>query len=151
MSSSTVARPDPTTTAANPADGAGAVLVPAEAAGAPASHVIGVLSVTPDSVSDAGRYLDQQAAVRHGRELAAAGADWGNVGGESTRPGADRTPAGDELRVLPVVTELARCGISVCVGTMRADMAATVTALRVAGRFAPRTTDPATTPCTTPQ
>jgi|SRR5687767_4744688 len=70
--------------------------------------VMGVLNVTPDSFSDGGRYLDQAAAVARGHELVAEGADVVDVGGESTRPGAELVPEAEELhRVLPVVEALA--------------------------------------------
>lgn len=87
--------------------------------------VMGVLNVTPDSFSDGGRYLDRAAAIAHGAEMHAAGADIIDVGGESTRPGADRVDPATELsRVLPVVTELVRLGIPVSVDTTRAKVAA---------------------------
>ena len=70
---------------------------------------MGVVNVTPDSFSDGGRYLDHAAAVTHGRALAAQGADIVDVGGESTRPGADPVPAADELaRVTAEVRRLFR-------------------------------------------
>jgi dihydropteroate synthase len=70
--------------------------------------VMGVLNVTPDSFSDGGRFLDPVAAVAHGRELIAAGADIVDVGGESTRPGAVSVSADEELnRILPVIEALA--------------------------------------------
>ncbi|HVF31861.1 MAG TPA: dihydropteroate synthase [Acidimicrobiales bacterium] len=73
--------------------------------------VMGVVNVTPDSFSDGGRWLDSAAAVAHGRSLFAAGADVVDVGGESTRPGADPVPEDEELRrVLPVVEALAADG-----------------------------------------
>ncbi len=59
-----------------------------------AFRVMGVLNVTPDSFSDGGRFLDAAAAIAHGRELAAQGADILDVGGESTRPGAEPVAAG---------------------------------------------------------
>ena len=69
--------------------------------------VMGVLNVTPDSFSDGGRYLDPKAAVAHGLRLVANGADILDVGGESTRPGADPTPPEEERRrVLPVIQRL---------------------------------------------
>ena len=69
---------------------------------------MGVLNVTPDSFSDGGRYLDAEAAVAHGRELAAQGADLLDVGGESSRPGAEPVAEAEELRrVVPVVEGLA--------------------------------------------
>ena len=73
--------------------------------------VMGVVNVTPDSFSDGGRWLDRDAAVAHGLELLAQGADVVDVGGESTRPGADPVPEDEELRrVLPVVEALSSRG-----------------------------------------
>ena len=87
--------------------------------------VMGVVNVTPDSFSDGGAWFEPDAAVAHGRDLLAARADLIDVGGESTRPGAQRPPVGEELRrVLPVVAALARAGAVVSVDTMRADVAA---------------------------
>jgi len=69
---------------------------------------MGVLNVTPDSFSDGGRFLDLEAAVRRGIELAAEGADVVDVGGESTRPGSDPVPTQVEMdRVVPVIKRLA--------------------------------------------
>jgi len=69
--------------------------------------VMGVLNVTPDSFSDGGRFFDVGQAVKHGRDMAAAGADVIDVGGESTRPGARSVSPEEELRrVLPVVERL---------------------------------------------
>jgi dihydropteroate synthase len=69
--------------------------------------VMGIVNVTPDSFSDGGRFLDPDAAVAHGIELAEQGADVLDVGGESTRPGAAPVPADEELRrVVPVVERL---------------------------------------------
>jgi dihydropteroate synthase len=69
---------------------------------------MGVLNVTPDSFSDGGQWLDRDAAVHHGQQMLAAGADVIDVGGESTRPGASGVPAAEEMRrVLPVVEALA--------------------------------------------
>jgi dihydropteroate synthase len=77
----------------------------------PAFQIMGVVNVTPDSFSDGGLYLDPQAAIDHGVELAAEGADILDVGGESTRPGAEPVTAAEELqRVLPVVEGLAAAG-----------------------------------------
>ncbi len=85
---------------------------------------MGVVNVTPDSFSDGGRWLDPEQAVEHGVELIARGADLVDVGGESTRPGADRPSLEVELeRVLPVVRGLAQQGIVVSVDTMRAQVA----------------------------
>lgn len=68
---------------------------------------MGVVNVTPDSFSDGGRYLDHEAAVAHGLRLVAEGADVIDVGGESTRPGAEPVPDAEELdRVVPVVAAL---------------------------------------------
>ena len=86
--------------------------------------VMGVLNVTPDSFSDGGEFLARDAAVARGRELSAAGADLVDVGGESTRPGAQRVPVGEELRrVVPVVETLAGDGVPVSIDTMRAAVA----------------------------
>ena len=69
---------------------------------------MGIVNVTPDSFSDGGRFLDPDAAVAHGIELAGQGADVLDVGGESTRPGAAPVPADEDLpRVVPVVQRLA--------------------------------------------
>lgn len=90
----------------------------------PGPVVMGVVNVTPDSFSDGGRWIETDAAVAHGRELAAAGATVVDVGGESTRPGAERPSPAEELRrVVPVVSALADDGIVVSVDTMRAEVA----------------------------
>lgn len=87
--------------------------------------VMGILNVTTDSFSDGGRYVEREAAVAHGFKLVAEGAAIVDVGGESTRPGAGRVEASDELmRVIPVIKELASRGVTVSVDTMRADVAA---------------------------
>jgi dihydropteroate synthase len=86
--------------------------------------VMGVVNVTPDSFSDGGEHLDPDVAVRHGLALRRDGADLLDVGGESTRPGAGRTPEDEELRrVLPVVSGLAAAGAVVSVDTMRSSVA----------------------------
>jgi dihydropteroate synthase len=86
--------------------------------------VMGVVNVTPDSFSDGGLWFDTGAAVKHGLDLAAQGADLVDVGGESTRPGAARIEEAEELRrVVPVVRELAAAGVLVSVDTMRATVA----------------------------
>ena len=88
---------------------------------------MGVLNVTPDSFSDGGRYLDPSLALKHGRQLVSDGADLVDVGGESTRPGAARPSAQEELdRVLPVVAGLVADGVLVSVDTMRASVAVEV-------------------------
>jgi dihydropteroate synthase len=85
---------------------------------------MGVLNVTPDSFSDGGCYADRDAAIAHGLEMAAAGADFVDVGGESTKPGADRVDAEEECRrVLPVIADLAGAGVPVSVDTTRAEVA----------------------------
>ncbi len=84
-------------------------------------RIWGVLNVTPDSFSDGGLFSTADAAIEQGLALANAGADVVDVGGESTRPGASRVPAGDEIeRVLPVVEALAAAGVTVSIDTMRA-------------------------------
>ncbi|RQX01287.1 dihydropteroate synthase [Micromonospora globispora] len=91
---------------------------------AQAPVVMGVLNVTPDSFSDGGRYSDLDAAVGHGVRLRKDGADLVDVGGESTRPGADRVDAETEIaRVLPVIRELTAAGIPVSIDTSRARVA----------------------------
>jgi dihydropteroate synthase len=88
-------------------------------------RVMGVLNVTPDSFSDGGAYLDPDAAIAHGLALVAAGADLVDVGGESTRPGAQRVDASEELRrVRPVVTALAAAGVAVSIDTQHVAVAA---------------------------
>ncbi|MFC8230446.1 dihydropteroate synthase [Streptomyces sp. NPDC057287] len=87
--------------------------------------VMGVVNVTPDSFSDGGHWFDTTAAIKHGLELVAEGADLIDVGGESTRPGASRVDEAEELRrVIPVVRGLASEGVTVSVDTMRAGVAA---------------------------
>jgi dihydropteroate synthase len=72
-------------------------------------RVMGIVNVTPDSFSDGGAHDNVEAAVAHGLRLAAEGADVLDVGGESTRPGADEVPLDEELRrVIPVIERLAR-------------------------------------------
>jgi dihydropteroate synthase len=86
--------------------------------------IMGVLNVTPDSFSDGGEYLDTRDAVNRGMELAAQGADIVDVGGESTRPGAERvTPEEEQYRVLPVVSALTAAGVAVSIDTMNASTA----------------------------
>ncbi|MFF0814595.1 dihydropteroate synthase [Rhodococcus sp. NPDC003318] len=86
---------------------------------------MGVLNVTSDSFSDGGRYLDRDAALAHGLELRRLGVDIIDVGGESTRPGAQRVdPDVEAARVVPVIRDLAAEGIAVSVDTMRASVAA---------------------------
>lgn len=87
--------------------------------------VVGVLNVTPDSFSDGGRFADRDAAIAHGIAMRDAGADLVDVGGESTRPGARRVDAEEELaRIMPVVTQLVGAGVPLSVDTTRAAVAA---------------------------
>jgi len=86
--------------------------------------VIGVLNVTPDSFSDGGLYLDLDAAVAHAIEMRAQGAGYVDVGGESTRPGAQRVDADTEIkRVVPVIQALSEVGVPTSVDTTRAAVA----------------------------
>jgi dihydropteroate synthase len=87
--------------------------------------VMGVVNVTPDSFSDGGRYLETDKAVAHGLRLVEEGADLVDVGGESTRPGAQRPSEQEELdRVVPVIEALAAKDVKVSIDTMRATVAA---------------------------
>lgn len=89
------------------------------------TRVMGIVNVTPDSFSDGGAWFDTHAAIDHGLRLVAEGADILDVGGESTRPGAQRPSVDEELRrVVPVVTALAQAGAVVSLDTMRAVVAA---------------------------
>jgi len=88
------------------------------------TKLMGVVNVTPDSFSDGGLYLDPEAAISHGWELVAAGAEILDVGGESTRPGADPVDAEEELRrVVPVVRGLRQLGCDISVDTSKARVA----------------------------
>jgi dihydropteroate synthase len=85
---------------------------------------MGIVNVTPDSFSDGGEFLDAERAIAHGRELAAQGADVLDVGGESTRPGAQAVPAEEEMaRVGPVVDALSSAGSSVSIDTSKVAVA----------------------------
>ena len=90
---------------------------------------MGVLNVTPDSFSDGGAFLDPAAAVAHAERMAAEGADLVDVGGESTRPGAEPVPADEELRrVMPVIEQLGRRGtVSLSIDTSKAEVARAAT------------------------
>jgi dihydropteroate synthase len=91
--------------------------------------VMGIVNVTPDSFSDGGRYLDPDLAIAHARALRSEGADLLDVGGESTRPGAERVaPRVEQQRVLPVVEALASDGSYVSIDTMNATTAAAAVA-----------------------
>ena len=86
--------------------------------------IMGILNVTPDSFADGGRHNDFDAAVARGLEMIAEGVDIIDVGGESTRPGADRVSEAEEIeRTIPVITELAKHGAKISIDTMRASTA----------------------------
>ena len=87
--------------------------------------IMGVVNVTPDSFSDGGRFLGADRAILHGRRLHTDGADLVDVGGESTRPGAEAVSATEELkRVVPVVAGLVAAGVPVSVDTSKPEVAA---------------------------
>jgi dihydropteroate synthase len=109
-------------------------------------HVMGIVNVTPDSFSDGGRYLDADAAIDLGLRLVDDGADLLDVGGESTRPGAEPVPADEERRrILPVIDALAaKASVPVSVDTTKAavardalDAGASIVNDVAAGRFDP--------------
>ena len=86
--------------------------------------IMGILNVTPDSFADGGRHNDFDAAVARGLEMIAEGVDIIDIGGESTRPGADRVSEEEEIaRTIPVITELAKHGTRISIDTMRATTA----------------------------
>lgn len=86
--------------------------------------VMGILNVTPDSFADGGRHNSYEAAVARGIEMIAEGADIIDIGGESTRPGAERVSEEEEIaRTIPVITELAKHNIKISIDTMRASTA----------------------------
>ncbi len=103
--------------------------LPASLAGVQRTLVMSVLNVTPDSFSDGGNYVDVDVAVVHALQQVAAGADIIDVGGESTRPGAQRIPVEEELnRVIPVIERLVAHGLVVSIDTMRSEVAAAAVA-----------------------
>ena len=82
--------------------------------------VMGILNVTPDSFADGGKHNDFEAAVARGLEMIAEGVDIIDIGGESTRPGAERVSEEEEIaRTIPVITELANHGTPISIDTMR--------------------------------
>ena len=86
--------------------------------------VMGILNVTPDSFADGGKHNDFDAAVARGLEMIAEGVDIIDIGGESTRPGADRVNEIEEIeRTIPVIKELAKHGTKISIDTMRATTA----------------------------
>ena len=83
--------------------------------------VMGILNVTPDSFADGGKHYDFESAINRGKEMISEGVDIIDVGGESTRPGAERVSEEEEkARVIPVITELVELGATVSIDTMRA-------------------------------
>ncbi|MBK6630724.1 MAG: dihydropteroate synthase [Betaproteobacteria bacterium] len=85
--------------------------------------VMGIVNVTPDSFSEGGRHFDAARAIAHGRQLVEAGADLLDVGGESSRPGAQPVAVEEELRrVLPVIEALACAGVPLSVDTMKPEV-----------------------------
>ena len=85
---------------------------------------MGILNVTPDSFADGGRFNSLVSAVKHAREMMSEAVDIIDIGGESTRPGADRVSEEEEIsRVIPVITELAKDGVRMSIDTMRASTA----------------------------
>lgn len=103
---------------------AGSATPPDAVAAVGRCQVLGILNVTPDSFSDGGRFDGFDAAVARGLGLVQQGADIVDVGGESTRPGAERVDEAVELRrVIPVIGALSDAGVSVSVDTMRASVA----------------------------
>ena len=98
--------------------------LPASLANLNRTLVMGVLNVTPDSFSDGGKFAATETAIAHGNQMFQDGADIVDVGGESTRPGADRISIQEELdRVIPVISELTKAAIPVSIDTMRAEVA----------------------------
>jgi dihydropteroate synthase len=86
--------------------------------------VMGILNVTPDSFADGGKHNDFEAAVARGLEMIAEGVDIIDIGGESTRPGAERVSEAEEItRTIPVITELSKHGATISIDTMRASTA----------------------------
>jgi dihydropteroate synthase len=87
-------------------------------------YIAGVLNVTPDSFSDGGQFEGPEQAIAHGRRLVEQGADMLDIGGESTRPGAEQISADEEIaRVLPVINGLADVGVPLSVDTTKARVA----------------------------
>lgn len=89
------------------------------------TYLMGVLNVTPDSFSDGGKYFNVEKAVRHGLEMVEQGADFLDVGGESTRPGSESVPVEEELRrVIPVIERLAKsASVPISIDTYKSEVA----------------------------
>ena len=86
--------------------------------------VMGILNITPDSFADGGKYNNFESAIRRGQEMIAEGVDIIDIGGESTKPGAERITLDEELdRVIPVIRELSQLGIKISIDTMRSEVA----------------------------
>ena len=86
--------------------------------------VMGILNITPDSFADGGKYNNFESAIRRGQEMIAEGVDIIDIGGESTKPGAERITLEEELeRVIPVIRELSQLGIKISIDTMRSEVA----------------------------
>jgi len=87
--------------------------------------IMGIINVTPDSFADGGLHDTYEKAVARGLEMIAEGVDIIDIGGESTRPGADRVSAAEEQsRVIPVIKKLSQTGVPISIDTMRAETAA---------------------------
>jgi dihydropteroate synthase len=85
--------------------------------------VMGIVNVTPDSFSDAGKHFDRRAAIAHARRLIENGADILDIGGESTRPGARLASLGEELdRVIPVIEAVAGAGVPISIDTQKPEV-----------------------------
>ena len=99
-------------------------------------RIMGILNVTPDSFSDGGRYLDAPAAVAHGIELAAEGAHIIDIGGESTRPGAETVGEAEERRrVMPVIEGLVGAGVTAAISIDTSKVAVARAALDAGASF----------------
>lgn len=86
--------------------------------------VVGVLNVTPDSFSDGGKFFDKDIAINQAKKLITDGADLIDIGGESTRPGADQISIDEEIkRVIPVINELKKDNIFISIDTMKHEVA----------------------------
>ena len=86
--------------------------------------VMGILNITPDSFADGGRHNDFESAIRRAHEMISEGVDIIDVGGESTKPGAERISTQEELdRVIPVIKEIAKSGARISIDTMRSEVA----------------------------
>jgi len=89
------------------------------------THIMGILNITPDSFSDGGRYLGIEQAIKHGQKLAEDGADFIDIGGESTRPGSEPVSIAEEIqRVVPVIESLAKkTNIPISIDTYKSEVA----------------------------